>query len=438
MLEVHPVPVETVETLDGELLTATTTLPSTARRVAKYEIQLTHRPIGGEPSWESPLWIVTGAPVVDPPIADDDDDDDVPSPTAPAPPQFVSLGGCQVSKRMRVDDTTPAVVISTDEPIDAYRWRLLQDDVVVEKKGSKENGVTSGITDGVSARFRPTFVLRQGPPVQQTRLEPGEFLPPFETGIVYDSRTYSGHGAETGGFAVDWNRHDMQDDHEWVFACAPGKVWYVEKGSTEDSISSKVLIEHKGRFQTVYVHMDHIQVVYGEQVKLGQRLGQVSNINAPNGPHLHLQMRRRGKGAGHLDQPAIKQRIEGVPQDASRRKVPFKPNGDVIVIEPPDGLITGKAFPGDQSDPEIWASARRASDGAWSRWAKLPFRVRKVPTGVPCPPGERPGLPIERMYDGPDLEAGGYVLRYQITDNQGNVSEWAFDTSVEVSGAAAN
>ena len=32
---------------------------------------------------------------------------------------------------------------------------------------------------------------------------------------------------------------------------------------------------------------------------------------------------------------------------------------------------------------------------------------------------------IDRAYDGPDLDAGDYTVRYQVTDGFGQVSEWA-------------
>ena len=57
------------------------------------------------------------------------------------------------------------------------------------------------------------------------------------------------------------------------------------------------------RWQTVYAHMDHIQVRRGDKVKVGQKLGRVSNVGAPQGPHLLANfLRQAGEGeASRLD-----------------------------------------------------------------------------------------------------------------------------------------
>ena len=168
---------------------------------------------------------------------------------------------------------------------------MRQDDDVVER----EDGENSGITDGRCIVFTPTFALRRGRPGAGADVAEGEFELPFAAGVTYDSRTYPRHS----NFAVDFNRKDRQDAGEWVYAPAKGKVQLVIKGSATNPVTgspSEVYIRHRGGWQTVYAHMDHIQVRRGDKVKVGQKLGRVSNVGAPQGPHLHLQLRKLAAG----------------------------------------------------------------------------------------------------------------------------------------------
>ena len=284
-LGITPLPVGSVETLDEERLTASLRGAADGHALT-YEIQLAVRPSSGKPDWDNAIWSAKGTPSESEALDEDDDPEDE-SPARPSAPHFETLDGSPAMDGMVVDDQTPMVRLSIDEPVDRYRWRLRQDDEVVES----QDHATDGISDRC-IQFVPTFKLRRGRPKPFTETVEGDLALPFMQGITYDTRTYSGHSK----FAVDFNRKDRQDNGEWAFACAPGRVQFIIHGSKEDPVNgppSEVYIGHRGGFQTVYAHMNKLQVRRGDRVEAGQKLGRISNVGSPGGPHLHLQLRRR-------------------------------------------------------------------------------------------------------------------------------------------------
>jgi murein DD-endopeptidase MepM/ murein hydrolase activator NlpD len=433
--QVIPIPIGSVDSLVDERLLAAVTAGDPEGFDGTYEIQLTHRPDSGRPDWKNRIWSDKGTPVEDDPADDEDDpDDDDESPERPLPPHFETLDGCPTAPGMVVRAQSPKARLSTDEPVDAFRWRLRQDDEVVD--GATD--VKAGIIGGTCIVFAPTFRLRRGRPVDQTKPTEGEFRLPFEKGLHYRSETYAQHS----DFAVDFNRNDRQDRREWVFAPAPGKVQRVfrgERGNLVNGLPSEVYIRHPGRYQTVYAHMAGIQVHRGDRVVAGQRLGRVSNVGAPGGPHLHLQIRRlpTPTAAWNAGKPIKmvlggKRMLASIFDSESRPKTWKGKFGQIL-----DGV--GPAT--KQVAPELRVAVRRASDQRWSRFRRLRFLVaptrdegsRCIDPG--CNAADAPGGTfIDHVYDGPDLPVGRYVLRYRLKDRSGNHSDWAVDDSLVVTG----
>jgi hypothetical protein len=355
-----------------------------------------------------------------------------PAAAATTPPHYETVDGCPAVNGMTVAARRPPFRLSTDEPVDMYRWRLRQDDEVVER----EDGATSGISDGRCIEFAPTFALRRGRPKAAAEAADGAFELPFTPGVTYDSRTYPRHS----NFAVDFNRKDRQDAGEWVHAPANGKVQLVIKGSASNPVSgrpSEVYIGHRGGFQTVYAHMDHIQVRRGDKVKAGQKLGRVSNVGAPGGPHLHLQVRKLGPGTGVMAGRPVKMRLRGKLMKASIGDSDFRPEAWGTHFGQD---VTGLPHPKEEVHPEMRVAVRRASDGAWSRYRRLEFFVDKASARTTCvdpgcdSDGFGRGASIEHIYDGPELAPGTYSVRYRVVNDLGDESPWVVDDSIVVTG----
>lgn len=73
---------------------------------------------------------------------------------------------------------------------------------------------------------------------------------------------------------------------------ANGKVifagWYGGYGNC-------VRIEHANSYETLYGHLSHINVTVGQQVTVGQKVGEVGSTGHSTGTHLHYEVRKNGK-----------------------------------------------------------------------------------------------------------------------------------------------
>ena len=77
-----------------------------------------------------------------------------------------------------------------------------------------------------------------------------------------------------------------------VMAAREGVV--AETGS--NSLYGKyVVIAHAGSYQTVYGHLSRIDVRLNERVNSGRIIGRVGMTGRTTGPHLHFEIRRKGK-----------------------------------------------------------------------------------------------------------------------------------------------
>ena len=86
-----------------------------------------------------------------------------------------------------------------------------------------------------------------------------------------------------------------------VYASKTGTVTYAaRKGGYGKTVS----IQHEDDFSTAYGHLSRIYVSNGDFVKQGQIIGLTGNSGKSTGPHLHFEIRYKGKSenpARHLD-----------------------------------------------------------------------------------------------------------------------------------------
>lgn len=86
-----------------------------------------------------------------------------------------------------------------------------------------------------------------------------------------------------------------------VYASKTGTVTYAAR---KGGYGKKVSIQHEDDFSTVYGHLSRIYVSVGDFVKQGQLIGLTGNSGHTTGPHLHFEVRYKGKSenpARHLD-----------------------------------------------------------------------------------------------------------------------------------------
>lgn len=77
-----------------------------------------------------------------------------------------------------------------------------------------------------------------------------------------------------------------------VYATANGKV---VKAGRLGGYGKLVEIDHGGGIRTRYAHLSKIKVKLGQRVTKGTRIGKVGSTGRSTGPHLHYEVRRKGR-----------------------------------------------------------------------------------------------------------------------------------------------
>ncbi len=78
-----------------------------------------------------------------------------------------------------------------------------------------------------------------------------------------------------------------------VVAAAAGRVRRVTLGGT--GYGNSVQIEHTDEFETMYAHLQRVDVRGGDFIRAGQVIGRAGSTGYSTGPHLHYEVRRRGR-----------------------------------------------------------------------------------------------------------------------------------------------
>jgi murein DD-endopeptidase MepM/ murein hydrolase activator NlpD len=78
-----------------------------------------------------------------------------------------------------------------------------------------------------------------------------------------------------------------------IYAAADGVVVY--SGSRQRGYGNLVILKHSGGYVTVYAHNRRNLVDEGERVRQGFQIAELGNTGRSTGPHLHFEIRHKGK-----------------------------------------------------------------------------------------------------------------------------------------------
>lgn len=79
-----------------------------------------------------------------------------------------------------------------------------------------------------------------------------------------------------------------------IRAAADGKVILARVGGWGGGYGNYVIIQHPNGMQTLYGHMNRVDVSAGDSVSQGNIIGTVGNTGNSSGPHLHIEIHKKG------------------------------------------------------------------------------------------------------------------------------------------------
>lgn len=85
----------------------------------------------------------------------------------------------------------------------------------------------------------------------------------------------------------------LNDLNTPVQAAASGKVIKAEY-DTKTGKGNQVILEHEGGYQTIYSHLEKLEVTAGATVTQGQLIGLLGSTGRSTGPHLAFQVLENG------------------------------------------------------------------------------------------------------------------------------------------------
>jgi murein DD-endopeptidase MepM/ murein hydrolase activator NlpD len=88
-----------------------------------------------------------------------------------------------------------------------------------------------------------------------------------------------------------------------IYAIQSGTVIVAIESNSRSGYGSYVVIDHGGGYTSLYAHMifGSVQVTMGQEVTVGQTLGQVGSTGFSTGPHLHFEIRRNGEAQNPMN-----------------------------------------------------------------------------------------------------------------------------------------
>lgn len=182
----------------------------------------------------------------------------------------------------------------------AIKTISLDDMYIGERKEEEGTPGSKEITEDIT--------YKNGTKIEETVIDEKVLVEAKET-VVYignknpiDSEVaFLGHptrgGYVTSNFGSRWGRNHNGIDishntGDPVYATFDGTV---KEASYKNSYGNKILLEHEGKLETIYAHLNSFNVKVGDKVKKGDLIGRVGNTGNSTGSHLHFELRVEGK-----------------------------------------------------------------------------------------------------------------------------------------------
>lgn len=106
---------------------------------------------------------------------------------------------------------------------------------------------------------------------------------------------YVGQEFHAGHWALDLNSY-VGDD---IYAFTSGTVAHLEAGTF--GLGRYIVLDHGHGLVSVYAHMQSFNVSLGQQVKTGEKIGEVGMTGYTTGPHLHFEVHDNGSSVNPRD-----------------------------------------------------------------------------------------------------------------------------------------
>ena len=195
-----------------------------------------------------------------------------------------------VEKQQRVEESVKFETVEKEDD------GLFIGNTEVEQKGKDgEKHVTYTITeqDGEQQAREATDEKMTAEPVEKVILNgtkelpsvgTGEFVWPAQGGYI-SSKKGPRWGGEHKGIDI------AQPDGFDILASDHGVV---KAAGTDGSFGKRVIIDHNNGFETIYAHLDSIDVKVGDKVPQGTKLGVMGTTGRSTGIHLHFEISENG------------------------------------------------------------------------------------------------------------------------------------------------
>ena len=181
----------------------------------------------------------------------------------------------------------------------------------VRKKFVKIDEELSGITGFLKARGIQTAVKGpQGGEAEKDIISTDEtsnfyegYLNRISYNISYTPLGLPYNGSITSRFGTRENPFDGSgtETHKGLDIRAPfgAPVKAMAKGEVEfagprGGFGNCIMLKHGNGFETLYGHLSKILVTVGQQISIGQQIGNVGSTGRSTGPHLHYEIHRNG------------------------------------------------------------------------------------------------------------------------------------------------